>query len=85
MSKFSDELFHHHEQDVEGSNLSFHEAHLKCPIPGFEFSFFDATDPMVQEPISVCFCLENQGVVSPQLSDRFLYSFQLRAPPVLQD
>jgi hypothetical protein len=82
--KFLDGRFHHHERIVydSGKECHFHEYHKKCPVPGFEFSFYALYKNSV-ETKKQCFLQKvTINYVSTHFSDQSKYSFLLRAPPV---
>ncbi len=81
--QFTDGLFHHHEHFYHTTNgrQQIHHHHEKCPIPGFEFSLYEATKVVVEFETSL-FCCTSFAV--PESGNYYIYrdySFLLRAPP----
>lgn len=82
--KFLDGRYHHHERIVYDTEKEdhFHKYHKKCPVPGFEFSFFAVYKNRVE--IKKQYYLQKVTIsyVSVNFPDQSKYSFLLRAPPV---
>jgi len=82
--KLFDGLFHHHDHFICTAQLElhFHKHHDKCPIPGFELSFYSLTR-IIFETHKAIFCdTLFLSYISGHFSNKFEYSFLLRAPPV---
>ncbi len=81
--KLIDGFFHHHDHFIctAKNEQHFHKHHEKCPIPSFEFSFF-STEESIQANDKQPFGIEIANVYFYiYCSNRFEYSFLLRAPP----
>jgi hypothetical protein len=83
--KLFDGLFHHHDHFIctAKNEKHFHEHHDKCPIPGFELSLFSAAK-QIYPAQKLFFCAEIKNkYVFTYCCKNSLYSFLLRAPPLI--
>jgi hypothetical protein len=81
--KLFDGLFHRHDHFhcTAKNEKHFHRYHEKCPIPGFEFSFF-SIEKHFQNTDKQYFGEEKSEIYSfTPYCNSLSYSFLLRAPP----
>lgn len=84
-TKLFDGLFHHHDHFIctAKNEKHFHKYHEKCPVPGFELSFF-SEEKQIQTTQEYCFCEEINSIYNfKYFCNNSKYSFLLRAPPKL--
>lgn len=82
--KLLDGLFHHHEHFhcTVKNEKHFYKYHEKCPIPGFELSFF-SKEERLQTTQKNDFCSEINYIYKfIYCCTSSKYSFLLRAPPI---
>ncbi len=81
--KLYDGFFHHHDHFfcTARNEKHLHVHHDKCPIPGYELSFFPAAKKIITtRKVFICVNLaDNYGVVFYSVNSKF--SFLLRGPP----
>ena len=85
--KLLDGAFHHHEHFhcTAKTEKHFHKYHEKCPIPGFELSFF-SVEKFFQTLQKHDFCVEQSDIYNfTPCCNYSEYSFLLRAPPIFTD
>lgn len=83
--KLLDGLFHHHDHFIctAKAELHFHKHHHKCPIPGFELSFYSLNKIILEIHKTIYYDRIFINYISGYFNSKLKYSFQLRAPPVL--
>ena len=82
--KLLDGLFHHHDHFIctATHERHFHEHHHKCPIPGFELSFY-SLNKIIAETGKTFYCDRIFiNYISGYFNSKLKYSFLLRAPPL---
>jgi hypothetical protein len=82
--KLLDGLFHHHDHFICTAihELHFHEHHHKCPVPGFELSFYSLNNLKPQTDKTFYCDRIFISYISGYYNSKLKYSFLLRAPPV---
>ncbi|MFP4047986.1 MAG: hypothetical protein ACLFT4_09560 [Bacteroidales bacterium] len=82
--KLFDGLFHHHDHFhcTAKNEKHFHKYHEKCPIPGFELSFFSIEKHFQNKNYQEFGEEQSEAYSFRPCCDNSSYSFLLRAPPI---
>jgi len=83
--KLLDSQFHHHDHFIctAKHELHFHEHHNKCPVPGFEFSFYLLNKIVPETNKTYYYDRILIKCLSGNFNSKLKYSFLLRAPPLI--
>jgi hypothetical protein len=82
--KLLDSQYHHHDYFIctAKNEHHFHEYHVKCPIPGFEFFLFTLNKVVFESQKTLYFDKLFIHYISIHFCNKSKYSFSLRAPPL---